>query len=88
MTDVKLAHPVSMMTNFIKNPYKFGFNSKSMPLRKPFVVSLSNHDGFLSPFDKLRANGKPSSAYFLSQYYKLYNKPLELGNSLPSILIH
>ncbi|MGK8253037.1 hypothetical protein [Moraxella lacunata] len=37
-----------------------------MLLRKPFVVSLSNHNGFPLPFDKLRANGKPSSAYFLN----------------------
>ncbi|MGK8251170.1 hypothetical protein [Moraxella lacunata] len=37
---------------------------------KPFVVSLGNLTVFL-PFDKLRANGKPSSAYFLDYYQKL-----------------
>ncbi|MGK8251902.1 hypothetical protein [Moraxella lacunata] len=35
--------------------------------RKPFVASLGNLMVFL-PAGRLRANGKPSSAYFLDYY--------------------
>ncbi|MGK8253106.1 hypothetical protein [Moraxella lacunata] len=45
-----------------------------MSTRKPFVVSLSNHNGFLPPFDKLRANGKP--IIFSNHYRKNYGLPV------------
>ncbi|AWY19904.1 hypothetical protein B0182_07485 [Moraxella bovis] len=49
---------------------KLSSGSKSMLQGKPFVVSLGNLTVFL-PAGRLRANGKPSSAYFLDYYLKL-----------------